>query len=172
MVFSLPWLTLGIQQVRQSMAKIKYVLNERRLGMIAAAESTRPADRKITVHGQSPLGQPDPQSLSGWEEGTDVEFREISDEEAAALYPPKVQADAVVPGEMAGQIGEEADVQGLSGGTGDGERQKMDLNEESKNEAAVQGQSVAQEEIESKDEGFGGGREAKEFVQQSTKSRQ
>lgn len=47
-------------------------------------------------------------------------------------------------------------------GLGDGERQKRDMEEEK--EPVVEGESVAKEEIEGRDEGFGSGKEAEEFV--------
>jgi large subunit ribosomal protein L47 len=127
------------------MARIKYVLNERRLALIAAAESTRPAESIVKVHGTSPLGRADPMSLTGWEQGSQIPYSTTTLSESL-------------------QIGEEADVAGLSGGLGDGERQKMDLPESGETEDVVKGESVSQEEIEAKDEGFGGGKEAKDFV--------
>jgi hypothetical protein len=64
-----------------------------------------------------------------------------------------------------GQEGEvEGDQEGLSGGLGDGERQKMDLNVGKEGKPVAESDEVAQAEVESRDEGFGGGSEAKEFV--------
>jgi len=113
-------------QCRKSMARIKYVLNERRLALIATAESLRPVAQK--VHGSSPLGRADPMSLTGWEKERGFKF------------------EPVLPGSQ----------------LGDGERQKRDI--EHQEEAIVEGESVAKEEIEGRDEGFGSGKEAEEFV--------
>ena len=118
-------------QCRKSMARIKYVLNERRLALIATAESLRPTAQK--VHGTSPLGMADPMSLTGWEQERGIRFdRGVIDESTTAS------------------------------GLGDGERQKRDMEEEK--EPVVEGESVAKEEIEGRDEGFGSGKEAEEFV--------
>ena len=124
------------------MARVKYVLNERRLALVAAAESSRPASHAATlVHGRSPLGSADPLSLTGFEE-----LKLTADEEA------------LLNDEF------EGDKEGLSGGFGDGERQKMDLNVGKEGKPVAQSGEVAQAEVESRDEGFGGGSEAKEFV--------
>lgn len=124
------------------MARVKYVLNERRLALVAAAESSRPTSHPATkVHGRSPLGSADPLSLTGFEE------MELTAEEEALL---------------AGEF--EGDEEGLSGGLGDGERQKMDLNVGKEGKPVAESGEVAQAEVESRDEGFGGGSEAKEFV--------
>jgi large subunit ribosomal protein L47 len=124
------------------MARIKYVLNERRLALVAAAESSRPTSHPaIRVHARSPLGTADPLSLTGFEE---IEY---TAEEKALL------ADEV-----------NGDEEGLSGGFGDGERQKMDLNVGKEGKAVAEKAEVSQAEVESRDEGFGGGSEAKEFV--------
>lgn len=124
------------------MARIKYVLNERRLALVAAAESARPTPHPATkVHARSPLGSADPLSLTGFEE-----FKLTAEEEA------------LLADEFNG------DEEGLSGGFGDGERQKMDLNVGKEGKAVAEENKVAQAEVESRDEGFGGGSEAKEFV--------
>lgn len=124
------------------MARIKYVLNERRLALVAAAESARPTSHPATkVHARSPLGSADPLSLTGFEE-----FKLTAEEEA--LLADEFNGDA----------------EGLSGGFGDGERQKMDLNVGKEGKAVAEESEVAQAEVESRDEGFGGGSEAKEFV--------
>lgn len=127
-------------QCRKSMARIKYVLNERRLALIATAESTRPEVQK--VHGTSPLGRADPMSLTGWE-GRPVRFERVSASSVSAFADP---VEGAGPAEH----------------LGDGERQKRDLEQE--NDTAVEGESVAKEEIEGRDEGFGSGKEAEEFV--------
>ncbi|KAJ9100901.1 hypothetical protein QFC20_005317 [Naganishia adeliensis] len=98
-------LTKRAFRCRKSMARIKYVLNERRLALVAAAESARPTSHPATkVHARSPLGSADPLSLTGFEE-----FKLTAEEEA-------LLADE-----------SNGDEEGLSGGFGDGERQKMDL---------------------------------------------
>ena len=119
-------------QCRKTMARIKYVLNERRLALIATAESTRPNASATKVHGTSPLGRADPMSLTGWEKTSSIPFSFDLDSSQAARD------------------------------TGDGERQKLDVEEPV--DPVVEGESVAKEEIEGRDEGFGSGEEAKEFV--------
>lgn len=119
---------------RKSMARIKYVLNERRLALLAAAESTRPTDSpKVKVPGKSPLGAADPLSLSGFEKSED-----------------RVQW-----------------YRGHGEALGDGERQKEDQLEEKP--VAVPEEDVSKEEVEARDEGFGSGKEAKEFVKEMEK---
>lgn len=115
------------------MARIKYVLNERRLALIAAAESARPASSpRVKVHGSSPLGTADPLSLSGFETG------------ATRVQWSRGTPQAESPANVATQADEQADVV----------------------PPVVEGESVAKQEVESRDEGFGGGDEAKEFVKQ------
>lgn len=151
------------------MSRIKYILNERRLALISAAQSTRPASHpQPKIEGISPLGSVDPMALSGWEEG--IKAVGVSEVPVSGVdYPQKQKGGkifAVGTGAGAGAvIGALADREGLSGGLGDGERQKMDLGEEGEGESVVEGESVAQEEVEGRDEGFGGGREARDFVE-------
>ncbi|KAJ9126053.1 hypothetical protein QFC24_002325 [Naganishia onofrii] len=135
-------LTKRAFRCRKSMARIKYVLNERRLALVAAAESSRPTSHPaIRVHARSPLGTADPLSLTGFEE---IEYT--------------AEEKALLADELNG------DEEGLSGGFGDGERQKMDLNVGKEGKAVAEKAEVSQAEVESRDEGFGGGSEAKEFV--------
>jgi large subunit ribosomal protein L47 len=115
------------------MARIKYVLNERRLALIATAEFTRPSESRRKVHGKSPLGRSDPMSLTGWEKDVSV----------------PISFDLSRP------ASKELD-------TGDGERQKLDTYEPA--DPVIDGDSVSKQEIEGRDEGFGSGKEAEEFV--------
>jgi large subunit ribosomal protein L47 len=130
------------------MARIKYVLNERRLALIAAAESSRPSNERSKIMGRSPLGRVDPLAVNGWEDG-------IADRLAAPL-PASLDDVAVV---------NTVDASELESPLGDGERQKRDVvTEVDEGSATVEDAEVAKQEVEGRDEGFGGGQEAKEFV--------
>lgn len=115
------------------MARIKYVLNERRLALIAAAESTRPANLpRSKIHGSSPIGTADPLSLSGFESA------------AKRVQWTRGAVNTQQEDEVSTQADEAAD----------------------NVPPVIEGESVAKQEVESRDEGFGGGEEAKEFVKQ------
>lgn len=103
------------------MARIKYVLNERRLGLIAAA--TPQLQRPAAHIPWSAMASSDP-------------FAAVAAARGDVPLPIGVLADETTEG----QTGTE--------------------------EAVVPEEQVAQEEVESRDEGFGGGQEAKEFVEQ------
>ncbi len=143
------------------MARIKYVLNERRLALLAVTNATRPATHpSILVQGKSPLGTADPLSLSGFE-GTAGSSSSLSSLEESLLAESEVN-------EEVGDDGAE------SGGEGDGERQKSG---EADREVIRGGQGtvvgegeVGKSEVESRDEGFGGGREGREFVKEMEKA--
>ncbi|WVQ84417.1 hypothetical protein IAT38_006569 [Cryptococcus sp. DSM 104549] len=103
---------------RKSMARIKYVLNERRLGLIAAAGPS--AAQGVRTHVPwSASGSTDPAGM------TAAIFGEL--EAPTHILRAKPQRTSA-------------------------------------EEASVSGEGVAAEEIEARDEGFGGGEEAQEFV--------
>lgn len=98
------------------MARIKYVLNERRLGLIAAANPL--------------LERPVPK----------IPFSSSTRDDPMAA----VEA-----------------LKGLSVGEADASLEALDADE---TESVVGEGEVAKQEVESRDEGFGGGKEAEEFV--------
>jgi large subunit ribosomal protein L47 len=110
------------------MARIKYILNERRLALIAAAASNNTSSAALSLlppfssvtNRADPLSAAEALATPEGEVRNDVLRSPASDEIPAAIEP------------------------GTDGAPEDG---------------------VAQEEVEARDEGFGGGREAQDFVE-------
>lgn len=167
------------------MARIKYVLNERRLGLIAAVEGAKaelqPENAQAPIVGRSPLGSVDPLALTGLEKGV----RDVLARPAVPVSRRRKGSPAGLLAGPAGAEGESASEASPAAGrpvvpssdpsiTGDGERQKsLPLTPEpaapvaevdAPSPAAVRDEEVAQEEVEGRDEGFGGGREAEGTV--------
>lgn len=111
------------------MARIKYVLNERRLGLLAAASPLNPNIPHIPFSA-SPSSDPfaGTEALSG-----------------SAPIPTWI-TDGPVMDLSAQELGAEEDL------------------EADEVEGTVKDKEVAKQEVESRDEGFGGGKEAKDFV--------
>jgi large subunit ribosomal protein L47 len=115
-------------QCRKSMARIKYILNERRLGLLAAASPLTPSSTQIPFSA-SPSSDP---------------FAGIEALRGVAEIPTWIQTGPTVPESQV----EEGELEAEAG----------------QHETVVSDAEVGKEEVESRDEGFGGGQEAKEFV--------
>lgn len=138
------------------MARIKYVLNERRLALIAASApfsaSTTPTPLGAVATGHVPFsatGAVDPalglQAVRG-EAALPAWVYENMQEEALKLTP-----------EEEGMIEE--------GEEGAAEVETQEQRQEAEEtKPVVEGNTVAKQEVESRDEGWGGGEEAREFV--------
>ena len=116
------------------MARIKYVLNERRLGLIAATAPALPAK----------------ELLPSWVDPARVQ---------AAL-----RAESTLP-KLSHQLQQKATARIPMTTKGAGRRRgKSGKTLMKKESGVVRDEEVAKEEVESRDEGWGGGKEAEEFV--------
>ena len=113
------------------MARIKFVLQERRLGLMAAAAPVIHKDRPRAPAWVDPMNTQG--ALSGTTNFTDVRIPRLlrRSPEAAATESGDVHANAATRSKAKSSV--------------------------------VKGESVANEEVESRDEGFGGGKEAEAF---------
>lgn len=136
-----------MQQCRKSMARIKYVLNERRLALLAA---TSPL-----ASFTSPLAGHVPYSATGV---TDPAIP-LSALRGKSALPAWVydRAELTLSPEEEGM---------LEDGEGDGEDATEAEQVADQTAPVVEGETVGKQEVESRDEGFGGGKEAKEFVEE------
>lgn len=118
------------------MARIKYVLNERRLGLIAATNPLIERPKPKLPWSALPTNDPAAgvEALRG-EVPAPTHILRTQSARAAPVDPEQV---------------EEGDLEG----------------EADRTEPIVPTQEVAKQEVEARDEGFGGGEEAKEFVQE------
>lgn len=109
------------------MARIKYVLNERRLAFIAKHNPTLKDFDKPLAPWADPTGEQDAlRNLSTW---TDIKGANVKSPTLSSSQPSSSSFDR----------------------------------EESHDDGAVEDEAVSKEEVESKDEGFGGGAEAEAF---------
>ncbi|KAI9634090.1 mitochondrial 39-S ribosomal protein L47 (MRP-L47)-domain-containing protein [Dioszegia hungarica] len=118
---------------RKSMARIKYVLNERRLGLLAAASPYQSTAPNVPFSAST---SSDP-------------FAGIDALRNTAEIPTWIQTGPTIA---------ESEAEIAEGETGELEA------EAGEHETVVSDAEVGKEEVESRDEGFGGGEEAKEFV--------
>lgn len=115
------------------MARIKHVLQERRLGLIASLGPR--------------INDPDAAELPMWADPT---------ESRSAIAYEHDQLQEWAAGNRSGMRYKDVRRSGL-----------FDRHAAAAEEATVEDEEVAKEEVESRDEGFGGGREAEEFVQET-----
>ncbi|WWD19639.1 hypothetical protein CI109_104101 [Kwoniella shandongensis] len=109
---------------RKTMARIKYVLNERRLGLIAAAGPHLNTEPTHIPWSASPTSDP---------AGATAAIRGETDVPLHVLEPSSSSPSSV-------------------------------REQDPKGDSFVEDEAVSEEEVESRDEGFGGGKEAEEFV--------
>ena len=122
------------------MARIKLVLNERRLGLIAATGPDLPEPAVRVPEWMDPMG-------------THAAIRGIA--KVPEIATRGKGRKTRVRGEMSQPNGRAAQIRGDDGLQEEGQGEK----------AVVDNKEVGKEEVESRDEGWGGGREAKEFVE-------
>lgn len=130
------------------MARIKYVLNERRLALIASANASS--------NGITNQAQPQPSfpfSSSGASDPA-LQLEALRGESALPAWVYAKGADKLAEGLEEEGLFEDEDADADA-------EQRAVADEEA---PVVAEEQVGKEEVESRDEGFGGGQEAKEFV--------
>lgn len=115
------------------MARIKYILNERRLGLLAAASPLLPTASKIPFSA-SPSSDP---------------FAGINALRGLSPIPTWIQTGPTMT-ESDAEVAETGELEAEAGA----------------HETVVSDAEVGKEEVESRDEGFGGGKEAEQFVEE------